>query len=106
MAGNPLTALFEDDARCERDRGADRENGAPRAPRDMSTADFEWPRGFSCPSGAVPVVSCHGPPGSLGFELMKGQDKPKKLGKKVPQKSLKEKRKEKKAKKDSGSSSF
>ena len=28
---------------------------------------------------------------------MKGQDKPKKLGKKVPQKSLKEKRKEKKA---------
>jgi hypothetical protein len=37
---------------------------------------------------------------------MKGQDKPKKLGKKAPQKSLKEKRKAKKAKKDSGSSSF
>jgi hypothetical protein len=35
---------------------------------------------------------------------MKGQDKPKKLGKKVPQKSLKEKRKEKKAKKASGGS--
>jgi hypothetical protein len=33
---------------------------------------------------------------------VKGQDKPKKLGKKVPQKSLKEKRKEKKAKKASG----
>jgi hypothetical protein len=39
---------------------------------------------------------------SLRFEGMKGQDKPKKLGKKVPQKSLKEKRKEKKAKKASG----
>ena len=35
--------------------------------------------------------------------MTKGQDKPKKLGKKVPQKSLKEKRKEKKAKKASGS---
>ena len=37
---------------------------------------------------------------------MKGQDKPKKLGKKVPQKSLKEKRKEMKAKKASGGTSF
>lgn len=37
---------------------------------------------------------------------MKGQDKPKKLGKKVPQKSLKEKRKDKKAKKASGGASF
>jgi hypothetical protein len=45
-------------------------------------------------------------PGSLGLEAMKGQDKPKKLGKKVPQKSLKEKRKEKKAKKASGGTSF
>ena len=38
--------------------------------------------------------------------MTKGQDKPKKLGKKVAQKSLREKRKDKKAKKDTGSSSF
>jgi hypothetical protein len=43
---------------------------------------------------------------SLGLDVMKGQDKPKKLGKKVPQKSLKEKRKEKKAKKASGGTTF
>jgi hypothetical protein len=38
--------------------------------------------------------------------MTKGQDKPKKLGKKVAQKSLKEKRAERKAKKAGGSSSF
>ena len=37
---------------------------------------------------------------------MKRQDKPKKRGKKLPQKSLKEKRTEKKAKKASGPTSF
>ena len=38
--------------------------------------------------------------------MTKGQDKPKTLGKTPAQKSLKETRKEKKAKKASGSSSF
>jgi len=39
--------------------------------------------------------------GHKGGSLTKGQDKPKKLGKKAPQKSLKEKRAAKKAKKSS-----
>jgi hypothetical protein len=38
--------------------------------------------------------------------MTKGQDKPKKVGKKVPQKSLKEKRAAKKAKKSSGSGGY
>ena len=35
--------------------------------RDICVADFEWPIGFSWPSGAVPVVSCQGSPRRARF---------------------------------------